>query len=567
MAETIRIELSDWQFNAGLVGLYNVLAHAQETVITKKQFIEFDIDALENFAEKYLRYFIDLYNETTPWYRIVSYEATLSSHEVDDFSKFDQESLEHLNNYIKQVKDYLTRSNYQKIFSYIHSEYDIESLVNELNVIKVRKNAPISDYLDEVKEQFSTIRKIIEYCSSSDGMKYIAAKGVIYSVINNGWNNVSFLNRQTKEFDVYVDYHNHFVAPTIEYIKSDKTKFKYQCFNCGNKISRMSNDIAFLNQTGFDSSRKTSHVWNFANDVVICDLCKLVYSCLPAGFVYAYNYGIFVNSNASADDLIRVNRKFRDDVLKTDNQKRSFTYRALVNAITEKERAKVQYELQDVQVIRYENEKYRFNILSKDILRVIRDSKKELDTLLNAGYREVRTYFSVYDLVMDNLLNNYNLFTLIHKLLVYSITKSQSIETYYHMGHVMSLNLINVNYLKGVDGVDKGNVNEHRDLVQKARAYGYYLRQDYLEKDRDADKNKIRGISYRLLNALKTRNSEMFMHNIITSYMFVGKPIPSKLTLALEDDEMLGIVGYAFVTGLNGGEHSAHLNGGDNNES
>ena len=35
--------------------------------------------------------------------------------------------------------------------------------------------------------------------------------------------------------------------------------------------------------------------------------------------------------------------------------KRSFTYRALVNAITEKERAKVQHELQDVQVI-HENE-------------------------------------------------------------------------------------------------------------------------------------------------------------------------------------------------------------------
>ena len=44
------------------------------------------------------------------------------------------------------------------------------------------------------------------------------------------------------------------------------------------------------------------------------------------------------------------------------------------------------------------------------------------------------------------------------------------------------------------------------------------------------------------------------MHNIITSYMYIDKAIPKNLTLALENEEMLGIVGYAFVTGLNGGD-------------
>lgn len=564
MTEKIKIYLSDWQFNAGIVGLCNILEHAQDEVVIEDQYVEIALEMLENFEEKYFNYFIEKYKETTPWYRIISYKPIIESHENNNFESFDKKSLDYLNDYIRMVKDYLSRNNYKKVYPFIESDKDIVSLEKELKPIRIRKKDKIEDKIDEVKDRFKILNEIIAYCNSKDGKKYIAAKGVIYNIINNGWNGICFLNPQTREHDVYKDYKEYFVDKTIDYLKADKEKFKYNCFICDRKIKNMNNDLSFLNETGFDVNRKTSHVWDFTNDVAICDLCKLVYSCLPAGFVYAYDKGIFINSNTSVDDLLRVNRKLRDDVLKKDdNDYRSLTYRALVNAINEQHSLKIQYELQDIQIVRYEDERYRFNILSKEVLKVIRESKKEINSLINTGYREVRTYFNIYDLTINRLLNNHNMFTLIHKLLMYKITNSQSITTYYHMGHVMNLNLINVNYLKGVEGVDK--VKENRELVKKARAYGYYLRQEYLNKDPDADKNKIRGISYRLLNALKTRNTEMFMHNIITSYMYVGETIPKKLTIALESEEMLGIVGYAFVTGLNGGDYKENNeNGGEN---
>ena len=43
----------------------------------------------------------------------------------------------------------------------------------------------------------------------------------------------------------------------------------------------------------------------------------------------------------------------------------------------------------------------------------------------------------------------------------------------------------------------------------------------------------------------------MFMHNIITSYMYIGEPIPKDLTIALESEEDLGIIGYAFCYWFN----------------
>lgn len=566
MTEGIKIYLSDWNFNAGVVGLCNILEYAKDEVIVKEQYIEIYPEMLEYFEEKYFNYFIEKYKETTPWYRIISYKSIMESHENNNFESFDQKSIDYLNDYIRLVKGYLSRNNYKKVYPFIKSDKDIGSLEKKLKTISIKKSDKIEEKIDEVKDRFNIIHEIIDYCNGEEGKKYIAAKGVIYNIINNGWNGICFLNPQTKEHDVYKNYKKYFVDTAKEYLKVDKEKFKYNCFICDRKIKNLDNDLSFLNETGFDVARKTSHVWDFINDVAICDLCKLVYSCLPAGFVYAYDKGIFINSNTSINDLLRVNRKLRDDVLKKDDSDyRSLTYRALVKAINEQRSSKIQYELQDIQIVRYENEKYRFNLLSKRALKVIRESKKEINSLMNTGYREVRTYFNIYDITIKRLLNNHNMFTLIHKLLMYKITKSQSITTYYHMGHVMNLNLINVNYLKGVEGVDK--VKENRELVRKTRAYGYYLRQEYLKKDPEVDKNKIRGISYRLLNALKTRNTEMFMHNIITSYMYVGGTIPKSLTIALESEEMLGIVGYAFVTGLNGGEYKeSKENGGENNE-
>lgn len=566
MEENIRIYLSGWQINAGIVGFCNILDNANEDIIIENQYIEFNMKVFDNFAEKYLKYFIDKYKENTPWYRIVSYKPIIESYRKNNFENFDKKSLDSLNDYIRKVKDYLNRPNYKKVYPFIEDDRNILLLVKELSTINIRKKDKVEDKIDEVEDRFKKIDEIIDYCNSKDGRKYIIAKGVIYNFINNGWESICFFNPQTKEPDVYEDYKGYFVDKTVEYLKSNKEKYKDNCFICDREIKNMDNDLNFLINTGFNVSRKPSHIWDFVNDVAICDLCRLIYTCLPAGFVYAYDKGVFVNSNTSVNDLLRTNRNIRDNVLRSDDtNNRSLTYRCLVDSINEEHSKKVQYELQDIQIVRYENEKYRFNILSKEVLKIIRESKKELNSLMKTGYKEIKTYFSIYDMTIDRLFNNSNMFTLIHKLLVYKITDSASINPYYQVDHIMNLIIININYLRGVEGLDGSK--ENKELVKKARAYGYYLRQDYLNVDPGADKGKIKGISYRLLNALKTKNTEMFMHNIVTSYMYVGKGIPSNLTIALESEEELGIIGYAFVTGLNSrGEYKGEK-GGLNNES
>lgn len=59
----IRIETSDWLYNAGIVGLCNILEYADANVVKKNNYIEFDEEELEDFGDKYFGYLIDKYGE------------------------------------------------------------------------------------------------------------------------------------------------------------------------------------------------------------------------------------------------------------------------------------------------------------------------------------------------------------------------------------------------------------------------------------------------------------------------------------------------------------------------
>lgn len=91
------------------------------------------------------------------------------------------------------------------------------------------------------------------------------------------------------------------------------------------------------------------------------------------------------------------------------------------------------------------------------------------------------------------------------------------------------------------------NTEKDTDIVKEANSSGYHLRENYKSKDAD---NKLAGISYRLLNALKTDNKDMFMDVVLNCYLYVKKQVPKIIVEALKDDDVFKTVGYAFVAGL-----------------
>lgn len=558
MEEKIRLYMEDWLYNSGLVGFYNILNHAKDNDITINQnYIEFESEHLNGFEKKYFNYFIDKYKDILSLNKIISIEEFLLYHEESNFEEFNEKSLEFINIYISDVAKKQIKSNsYKSAYELIESSIDVLELEKKLKTINLKKKQDIKDVLPEIKDTFYLLKEIIEYMKLEQSKKYIGAKNIMYTIIKNGWNGVCFVNPQTKEKDMYIDYKEYFIDPTIEYLNTDKSKFKYNCFSCNRKMKDLSNDLSFLNSTGFDVSRKSSHVWDFQNDVAVCPICKIIYSCVPAGISYLYDKGIYINDNSSMKNAININNKIYMEIYKQNNEDKKLTYKALVESINEEYNDKIKYELADIQLVRYENDKYKFNIFSRKSLGIIRDSKEELNKLINCGFKEINTYFNVYELVIDRLLNSQNMFTLIQKLLHYKL--SQPKDSHYNTFHIRSILKINIRLLKGV-----GYMKElDKDIVKRGNTSGYYLREKYRSKGAI---DKLSGISYRLLNSLKTNNTDSFMDTLLNCYLYAKLPVPEVFLDTLRSEESFKTIGYAFVSGLIEGQNNDE-NGGKINE-
>ena len=551
MSEIV-IELGTWQYNAGIAGLCNILEkngieiniHEDKLIFNSEEELK---KALENFEEKYFNYLIEKYEKTLSWYKIVSYKEELQDIK-NNFEILDEKKFQELDKYIKEIlKYYIKSASYKAAYELIDGNIDPLQLEKELKPVSIKKNEKIFDKKEDILKMVDKALVLIEYCEK--GKEYLAGKNVIYTLIKNAWNGVCFLNPQTKEKNFYKDFKNYFVDTALSYLDEDKSKYKYECFVCDNKIKNFYNEFSFLNETGFDTARKPSHAWNFLNNAGMCPLCRLIYSCIPAGFSYVYGNGIFINSNQSLTELLRVNRLVYEKIYNHNTKNEgnsSLTYRALAEALKDEKEENLKYELADIQMVRYENEKYYFNILSKNIIKIIKNSKNDLDFLTKAWYREINTDFRIYEEVMKRLLNNENLFTLIYKLLFYKVSREK--DCHFTANHVM--NILNINY-RILEGV--GLMENREKFNREAKAAGFYLREKYINKKAE---HKIPGLCYRILNGIKTNNRKMVMDTIFNMYLYVESPVSNVIAKMLDDDKSLEQFGYGFTAGFLSGKQN-----------
>ncbi|HAO6582354.1 TPA: type I-B CRISPR-associated protein Cas8b1/Cst1, partial [Listeria monocytogenes] len=559
----IEVRSNDWLINAGLVGFLNIVG--KDNVKIDGQSIYFTADLLEDFETKYFNFFIQEYKETLAWSKIVSYKEAMERFRADGFASFDEDALNNLNKYVKNVvKFYLKKANYIKVFPLINSDANVNKWLENLNTINLTKKQKWEevkpDIVEKVEQIYTQLDVIIDFCTSEKGLRYLGAKNLIYSVINKGWSGVSFLFKQTKFIDPYLDYKTTFVDPVIEHLDTDLSKAKYNCFNCNQPIKNLKLDLSFMNEVGFDTARKTSHVWDFNNDVATCPICRLVYSCVPAGFTYVYGEGMFVNDSYGVNELHHVNERMRKSILRfnKDGINSTNTYQALVESITSEHENNRRYELADIQLIRYENEHYHFNLLSKKMLHIMNDSKEILKSLIRCGYNEGNLNINLYKEVIQHLMNNENLFTLIHKLIFY---KQSSVNgLYYNMWNVSGVLEINTKFLKEIEVMT--NIEE-RDLTNAQKSGGDF-KQAYVDKNSE---NKVSSITYKLLNALKLNDKNGFMDILLNSYSYLGKPVPTVFMSSFSSKETFKSIGYAFMIGVSANKtKSKNKDGGNTDE-
>lgn len=544
----IRLELSDWLYNAGIVGVVKILENSDIPYDKGINYIEFDDSALENFSQSYFSYFIIKYEKFTSWYKIISFEGYIENF---DKQKVKEKDLTFINNYIEGLKKKLTSNSYKSGYLVIEDkELDLLKEEKKLKKIKMTKKQEVNDVIENIQEQLDIIKEIIVYLKKGEVKKIILTKNVIYDVIQKFWTDVSFLNKNNSKKNMYIEYNEYFQKAAMSYSKSDKSKFKYSCFTCNNNMSKLSKpaayDLTWISKMGVDMSRKSSHFWNYNGDSYICPVCNLVYSCIPAGFIVIKSRGLFINQNSSMDTLIKINKHTLEHNTSLEDLEQE-TYFNIVENIHQSSVEHFEKEIENIQIVKLDSDNqrrpYSFNILSKDKLKIISDSKNMLKSMIKTHAKiSSKEFLNLYREVTSRLYNGKNQFDLINKLFHLKLeSKFNGIQ------FIEMIIKINNNFLRG-----RGKAKMvHYKVINDCKNYGLELRKNYCDKKAE---NKIGGITYRLLNALKTKNTSRFMDTILNAYMYLNKQVPTTFVEGLQDIDKFQTIGYAFLLGLQGEE-------------
>ena len=585
MDEKIELKLKDWLFNAGLLGFINILGEEAKSsgeleIDNKNRLIKFSPKVLENFEYKYFDFFIKRYGKTLTYGKILEFEKYIDEFEENGEKIRSINELKMINDKIAFFKAKIKSESYKKAYDFIEKNGTdkILGLEKELKKIKESKGNIDEISKDDVKNNIKIMMEIIDFFKKKITDKngniknYLAAKNIAYVIINNAWSSVSFLNKANAVKDIYEEYKSYFVEPALEYVNADKSKFKYKCTISNMPMKDYKNTLGFLNDTGFDVSRKPSHVWNFVNDIAVTPLVTLVYSCVPAGFIYGADKGIFVNANHNIDQLCNINNGIAYNILEDESEEKNINlYKNLLKEI-KKEKDNTKYELSDIQIVKFEEGHYKFTLLSRNILKLLSENKEKLDDLLDKWYLIDKRYFNIYDTTITELLNNQNLFSLINKLCYYKISKAKLSCKLKNIEDLLKINLDYIRRLKKMDKQEIVKKEESKKISEELTEKDiFYIRRDamifreeYIRKS--GNDKKIGSLLYRLQNALRINNVDMFMDALISAHAYAGKNISSLFAKALLNDENFQTLGHGFLLGLLGEDKSKNENKTDKKE-
>lgn len=561
----VKLEMADWLFNAGITGLVNIMREGDIPHSIQANRLQFSTNNLKSFGHLFFQYFESRYIEYVSYTTIIK-----KGQQLLEVKNWDEKQLKAWNDYIDRTKGLLKSNSYKAAYDIISdSTFDLLAAERVLKKIHLKKNQSIEDIQNEINDSVQKVKEILAYMRKAEVREHIIAKNIAYTVIDNFWSGVSFLHSKATKNNMFMEFDSYFVEPVLNYVNEDHSKDKYSCFVCTRSISKLSKpaafDLAWLNRIGVDMNRKSSHFWNLnASTCYICPICNLVYSCVPAGFTILRGQGYFVNCNSSLGQLIRLNRNYEEKIIKEDETIQTLelrSYYQIVDLMEQSKSKQAAAEIDNIQIVKYSNRQdnrtdqvrpYTFNILSKDKLNVIQKNQKPLERMMNRFVKlKDDSYINIYQSVLERLYANRNQFDLIAQLIHSNLpTDDKPIRGASSIRDIIYLNNYFLGSIKKIkeDGtMSYASSWVKADTIQDMEKSGKKLYQAYRAKNAT---NKLSGITYRLLNALKSSHTGRFMDTFVNAHLYVGVGVPTDITTALQDEHKLQTLGYAFIVGL-----------------
>jgi len=522
LGEVITLTLNDGLYNAGIVGFLRICnkAHLPYEYGKEDNQFSFDSSILEKFTEHYFDTMIETFQDDIIYTEIMNrISNTEGNRNKKEFTTSFHEDFQYITEKMK-------RASYLSAYEIIRARGESYNYLETISKIKSNENYDDKiAILEELKMKMQQHKDVF------------MLKDIAYIKIQPFWSGIAFLHKTKNIEEFGKAFDEKIMQGCRSYADKNSKKGNVSCIQCGSHMNRVEASLmSWINDVGVDSTKKSSAFWNFNVDAYLCPICTLIYSCIPLGFALRSSEGIFLNQNNSVRKLYLTNATLP---IQEKVEKKDVFYWAFDRHINNEGETVTTNEIENIQVIRKTERGYLFNILSKDKLIVLNDCRMEWKYLVGKYYKKGNEYINVYREVLNKLLNGGNLYPIIYEALWEGIRNNSSVAIVPNLLVIQS-----AIYPKAGKKMD--SKYNYYIIMQ-----GDHVRTRMLHDNQN--ENKIKFLSHRLISSLKIRNPYDFIDVILRLYMSLGIAVPNVFMNTLsEEDEFLS-VGYAFLTGLNGG--------------
>lgn len=604
-----KIHLNDWFINCGIVGFLRILEHNEDNFVEiNENYITFENSKLKNFHKQYFKYFFDKYNIGNKTKERIekSFERIKIqiNKDTDDRQeqKQIQEKLKTEKKYIKQI----IKTQLDKIKKYELDTY--ENMLNEYNKIdKIKEKEDIKDLeniqqklIEELQKDSINKRLTLNLSKSILSKEYFGQQSFLNVVKNS-------LTFEEQEELMYKDYISNIIETdfleeileenyTIEEIRNkleEKIKSnlltkeitqvytsllkKYiekgkqledikryikenifsHCYMCENDKSITSNytEGNFI-PLAVSSDNMKNFFWNQNVNLPICDVCKLILFCIPAGIseiskttkenangqvIYREKQvNCFINYDTNIHELLK-NNNYLTQNSKT-SQALNNPYADLILNIVEQEKNLSEWKLQNIFVVEFETEYLAYSRI--EYFNIKRYMAKFFKDYASSTLEYINDYR--YKLqIIDYILKNKDIKYIINDKLREELNKENrnGFNCYLATKIRLFLNLLKREELNVSETIKKNN-----DKLYVLYKLGVSIHEELKRKN---EINKINGYTYKMLNSIKAGNKKEFMDIVIRIHMSMEKDVSAIFLQVMQDTDLdFESIGYSFISGL-----------------
>lgn len=595
-----KIYLNDWFYNCGIVGFLKILKHnKKQSVVTRNNYIEIDTEDLRDFNKYYFKYFYDKYNvvENVKNKTNNAFEYLENNIEIQLENEEEKQRKDKIKTNKKYIKD-IVKKQLDKIkkideqtYNEIKEQYDkIDKETKKQGIIEIKEKILENIGKENINKRltlnlFKSILSNTYYGQPSflnvvkTGLTYeeqeelmykdyisnIVETGFIQDIIEGKYNieeirqyieKTKIEGNITKEIEkiyskIEKDYieKNKEVGEIQRYLKE---KVIQRCSMCENEIGLTTNysEGNFV-PLAISSDNARNFFWEQNVKMPICDICKLILFCIPAGITtitktvkengdYKEKQLLsFVNLDTSVEKLYKTNMNFGNKSRYENRDGNPYT--ELILDIVEQDKQLSTWQLENIFVIEFEAEygaysRIEYFNIKRYVSRFFAEySEKTLSKIKDYRYRLQ---------IVDYILKNKDIKYIINDRLRYKLNKENT--NGYNSFLATRVRMI-LNLLKKED-IEMEEITKSDAKLKVLYNLGIQMHEDL---KRTGEENKIDGYTYKMLNSIKAGNKKQFMDIVIRIHMSMGKDI-SPIFIETMQTEGLDFesIAHSFLAGL-----------------